>query len=134
MSAEDQPNEQIIQIERIIGVFERGVAALESVAHSFAGINISIQKIQRRYAPDPRRQEDVREAVVTRVPTEEDLAKEAQGASDKPIREWFNLEDPEEPEEIGPREKEFLEKQRAKAGKESRPRSGRLEETGRKRN
>ena len=117
MSDEQQTGE--IQIERLIAVLERGVAAFESIAVSFSGINVSMQKIQRRYAPDPRRPEDVREAVVSRVPTPEDIAKEAQGASDKPIGEWLNLDDVEE--EIGPREKEFLERQqRAEAIKENR--------------
>jgi len=119
------------QFERIINVAERGITAFESVAHSLAGLNVSVQKLARKYAPEPRRQEDAREAVVSRVPTEDDKAKEAQGASDKPIGEWFNLDDDDEEEEIGPREKQIREQQRrAQAEKESRSDTGSPEEAG----
>ena len=104
------------QIERIIDSVERTAAAWDSIAHALAGINVSIQKFQRRYASDPRSKDDAREAVVTRIPTDEDRAKENQGASDRPIGEWFDLEEPEE--EIGPRERQFLEERRAKTERE----------------
>jgi hypothetical protein len=118
------------QFEQIIDVAQRGITAFESIAHSLAGINVSMQKFARKYAPEPRRQEDAREAVVSRVPTDEDRAKEAQGASNKPIGEWFDLDDNEE-EEIGPREKQLREKQlRAQAEKESGSDGRRSEETG----
>lgn len=116
------------QIERIIESIERSAAAFDSIAHALAGINISTQKFQRRYAPEPRTKNDAKEAVVTRVPNDEDRAKENQGASDQPIREWFAIDEPEE--EIGPREKEFLEKQRAEAEKERGSGSGSAEAAG----
>ena len=115
-----------LEIERIIESFERLAAAWDSIAHSLAGINVSIQKFQRRYAPEPRSKDDARDAVVTRVPTEEDLAKEAQGASSRPISEWFDLPNEEE-EEIGPRERQLIEERRAKTERERGQGSRRVE-------
>ena len=73
---------------------ERLVAAFEQIAEALAGIDDTQKKQFVRQWPEPGKR---REAIVTRVPSEEDLIREEQGASDEPIEEW-----------IGIREKEFL--------------------------
>ena len=83
---------------------ERLVVAFEKIAESLAGINETRQKEYKRDSPESRQ---YREAIVTRVPTEDDRAKEEQGASDTPILDWLtDIRDNEDT--IGPREKEFL--------------------------
>lgn len=76
---------------------ERLVAAFEQIADALAGINDTQKRQFAKQWPEPTKR---REAIITRVPTEEDLIREEQGASDEPIEEW-----------IGLREKEFLEHQ-----------------------
>lgn len=85
--------------------WERLVQSFESIAESLR----KTSDIQQRtfYHQFPEKKEP-REAVVTRIKTEEDLARERQGASTGPLSEWFGGFE----EELGKYEKEFLEKQR----------------------
>ena len=68
--------------ERLTAAFEKIAAALDRIAEGM----FPVKQLGR-------------EAVVTHIPTEEDLAKQEQGYSEEPIEEW-----------IGLREKEFVEK------------------------
>ena len=70
--------------------------ALERIANAFERIATSLEKLAEGMFPVKQLG---REAVVTHIPTEEDIAKQEQGYSEEPIEEW-----------IGLREKEFVEK------------------------
>lgn len=86
---------------------ERFVLAFESIAQSLAGLNEAAGKAGSRFWPQAHQP---REAVVSRVPTEEDIIREAQGGN-QPIADWLKI--PGEDEEfIGEREKAFLEDQK----------------------
>jgi hypothetical protein len=87
---------------------ERIVVAIERIAEALAGIYETKQKeLAKRY---PERKEP-RDAVVTRIPTEDDRIREEHGASEEPIEEW-----------IGIREREYL-ANRASAKAEQRSES-----------
>lgn len=88
-------------------LFLRLVQSFESIAETLGDLCV-IQK--RRFDREYPDHKSPREAVVTRIKTEEDIAKENQGISDKPISEW--LGGYEDEEFIGLREKAFLEEQR----------------------
>ena len=80
---------------------ERLVIAFEQIARALTGIYDTQKKgLAKRW---PERGE-VREAVVTRVPTAEDLVREAHGASEESIEEW-----------IGLREQEFIKSESTRA-------------------
>ena len=83
-------------------LFTRLVTAFELMAQALAGIDETKKREFEKQWPDRK---VWREAVVTHVPTEEDLIRESQGASNEPIEEW-----------IGIREKEFLEGQASDSG------------------
>lgn len=106
---------------------ERLVVAFESIAKSLAGIDESAKKAVSRVWPEPK---EPRQAVVSRVATEEDRIREAQGSSTEPITEWLS-EIKEEPF-IGEREKAFLEEQEAEA-KRQRDANAKVEEKGKSR-
>lgn len=88
---------------------ERLVFAFERIATALEGIN---DTKQRQFAKQWPERKEVHEAVYSRVPSEEDLIREGQGASDGSLEEWLT---PPEDEFIGQREKEFLETQAAAA-------------------
>lgn len=83
-------------------VEERLIIALERVAQALAGIDETKRREFARRWPEPK---EWREAVVTRIPTEEDLIREAHGASDETFAEWLNPT--EEEEFVGEREREW---------------------------
>ena len=85
---------------------ERLVAAFEQIAEALAGIDDTQKKQFVRQWPEPGKR---REAIVTRVPSEEDLIREEQGASDEPIEEW-----------IGLREREYIKRQAGSQAAEKR--------------
>lgn len=87
---------------------ERLVVAFEQIAAALEGINDTKQKQFAKQWPERK---EVHEAIYSRVPSEEDLIREAQGASDGSLKDW--LTPPEEDEPIGWREREFLESQAA---------------------
>ena len=94
-------NDQLSALaERLVSSFEKMASALEGLDETYR------QHFDRQY-PKVR---EVRQAVVTRVPSQEDLIKEAQqGTGD-----WFSEEgewaaSPEEDEDLGVREREWLE-------------------------
>ena len=99
------------------GLLERFMVAFESIAHSLAGINETKQREFAKQWPEPRQ---FREAVVTRVPNEEDKILEAQGVDGKTLEEWLEIPS-DEAEFIGEREREFLEREKRNAGAEGRP-------------
>lgn len=75
----------------------RLLAALESIADSLAEwCKLNQARFDKEYPVKP----DVTDAVVTRIPTDEELRRKAQGASDEPIEDWLTL---------GPRERKFNE-------------------------
>ncbi len=91
---------------------ERGLTALECLALQFGriadaleGINDHAKSAGNKFWPEPR---EPREAVASRVKTEEDLAKENQGRIDEsvPIVDWLNLGEQEE--WMGERTTEYL--------------------------
>jgi len=87
-------------------VVERLVVCFESIAKSLEGLNESAKRAGTRYWPEFKQP---REAVISRVPNEEDKIKEAQGASDKPISEWLGeLGDSDDNEYIGERTKQWI--------------------------
>ena len=104
---------------------ERLVTAFENIANALAGIYDTQEKQFAKQWPDKK---EGRDAVYTRLPTDEDLIREEQGASDASLADWLSIPD-EKP--IGPREKEFLEQQtaaaRTQAPSESEPDSGSAE-------
>jgi hypothetical protein len=82
---------------------ERLVVAFEQIALTLRGIHDTGQKEFARRWPERK---EVREAVVTRIPTDEDRIREEHGAGgDEPLQDWLNL--PPEGEWIGLREQEF---------------------------
>jgi len=91
---------------------ERLVKSFEHLAETLGDLCV-IQK--RRYDRDYPEQRKPREAVTSHVKTEEDLAKERQGDTDEPIREW--LGGFEDEGFIGEREKAFLEEEKQRNAK-----------------
>lgn len=103
---------------------ERLVIAFESIAKSLAGIDESVKKAISKYSPEPR---EPRQAVVTRVPNEDDRNRSAQGASEEPIKEWLaDLGG----EFIGEREKAFLEEQKRQQNASAKASSKGKQKTG----
>ena len=102
---------------------ERFVLSFEKIASALEGIHGELRKAGNRYWPEPRPQ---REAVLSRIPNEEDKAKESLGIDGKPIKEWLaDLDIPEEDDGIiGERTAQWLrdhpkEKQASDAGPEA---------------
>jgi hypothetical protein len=87
-------------VERFVVSFEKLGAALEGLNETYR------RHFERLYPERPLR----REAVVTRVPTEEDRLREAQGADSKPLDRWLSeVEDEEQEREfVGVREREWI--------------------------
>jgi len=85
-------------VERFVLSFEKMATALEGVCEIYR------QEFSRRY---PKRGE-VREAVITHVPSEEDRIRESQGATDQTLSEWLT-EQFGEGGDVGDREREWLE-------------------------
>jgi len=90
---------------------DRGIAALEGLAVQFGriadaleGLNGTAKGAANRFWPEPR---EPREPVVSRIPTEEDKAKENQGRIDESesIEDWLSIGNPEE--SWGEREREW---------------------------
>jgi hypothetical protein len=71
---------------------ERLVAAFESIAAAFRGLH---DTQERQFAKQWPERKERREAVSSRVPTEEDLIREEHGSSDEPIEEWIGLRERE---------------------------------------
>lgn len=84
--------------------YERLVAAFEKIANALTGI---YETQQGQFAKQWPERKEIRDAVKTRVPTEEDLIREQHGASSESIQEWLHV--PEE-EFFGSREREFIER------------------------
>lgn len=101
--------------------FERLVVAFESIAQSLEGIYETKQREFAKRWPEPK---PVREAVVTRIPTEEDQIREAQGVDGKSLEEWLQIPG-DDAEFIGEREREFLEEKRRNAS----PKDGKVAES-----
>jgi hypothetical protein len=86
---------------------ERFVLSWEKLAAALEGLNETYRRQFEKHHPErPQR----REAVVSRVQTEEDRLREAQGASTQPLNDWLSeVEDEEEGREfVGVREREWL--------------------------
>ena len=92
-------------------LFERLVLSFESIAQSLVGIN---ETKQAEFAKRYPEQKVVREAIVTRLPNEEDKLLESQGIDGKPLEEWLQIPE-DESEFIGEREREFIEEQKRNA-------------------
>jgi hypothetical protein len=75
-------------------VIERLAASFDKIALSLEGLHNEVSKAGKRYWPEPGQQ---KEAILSRVPTEEDKIRERQGIDDgKTIDEWLSdLGDPE---------------------------------------
>jgi hypothetical protein len=99
--------------DQLIALTERFVVAWEKIASALEGLNETCRRDHEKKFPE---RSQVREAVVTRVPSREDLLREAQGASSAPLSEWLSDVEQEErdAEDIGVREREWLEAQGAR--------------------
>ncbi len=92
---------------------ERLVLAFEQIAIALTGIDGTQQ---RQFAKQWPKRKKVREAVVTRIPSEEDRIREQHGSGTQPIEQWYSdlcEEDEAGNETIGPREREFRRRQAA---------------------
>jgi hypothetical protein len=95
---------------------DRLVVSFEKIASSLGGIYEEVRRAGRRHWPQPREQ---KQAVQTRVETDEDRIRKSQGASNLPIGKWLdpNFEEPEE-EFVGERTRQWFRdhpKEKAKA-------------------
>jgi hypothetical protein len=96
---------------------ERFVLSFEKIGTALEGLDETYRRhLDKLY---PARAER-REAVVTRVQTEEDRIREAQGSSAKPLDQWLSEveEEEEEREYIGVRERVWLDGQKRKQTEE----------------
>ena len=86
---------------------ERFVLACEAIAEGLKGIHEELRKAGNRYWPEPKPQ---RESIVSRIPNEEDKAKESLGLDGKPLTAWLTLEDEDDEDDgaIGERTKQWL--------------------------
>lgn len=90
---------------------ERFVLSFEKIAAALEGMDETYRRHLDKLYPERR---EVREALITRVPNEEDRLREAQGSSGQPLDQWLSeVEDEEEGNEfIGVREREWLDAQK----------------------
>jgi hypothetical protein len=97
--------------DQLCAFVERFVLSSERIAEALEGLNETYRQHYQKLYPQRR---EVRDAVVTRVQTEEDRIREAQGASAEPLNRWLSEVDDEEAESefIGVREREWLDAQR----------------------
>jgi len=87
-------------------IAERLVVAFESIGESLKGLNESVKRAGNRYWPEPK---GPREAILSRVETDEDRAKKSLGESDQPINEWLtDLGDPEEGDHTFDRTRQYI--------------------------
>lgn len=94
--------------DRIVVAFERLAEALTDMSHAVAGIyDIKQREFAKQY---PAREK--REALVSRVPTDEDRIREQHGASDEPITGWLDIDRAGPIGYIGRREHEFISKEK----------------------
>jgi len=86
---------------------DRFALSFEKIAAAMEGLNETYRRHYERLYPE---RTQVREAVVTHVPTEEDKIREAQGASDQPLEDWLtDIQGEEEQVQFaGVREREWL--------------------------
>jgi hypothetical protein len=86
---------------------ERLIVSFESIAEALKGICDELKRAGTKFWPDPKPQ---RESVVSRVPTDEDRAKESLGQDAKPIETWIKwIDEPEEDDgAIGERSKQWI--------------------------
>lgn len=75
-------------------LIERLASSFDKIATALEGIHEEVRKSGKRYWPEPGQQ---KEAILSRVPTEEDKIKERQGIdSSIPIDQWLtDIGDPE---------------------------------------
>jgi hypothetical protein len=99
---------------------ERLVSAWEGIAKGLGDLHEIAKTAIAKQWPEARQP---REANITRIPSAEDKIKAQTGNTDGPIDEWLSEFDPEE--EIGPREREFLAKQAARAKASSKAKGSR---------
>jgi hypothetical protein len=89
------------QIERLVLSFGKIASALE-------GLHEEVKKAGTRYWPERKEQ---REAILTRVQTEEDKIKKIQGIADESISitQWLDIGDPEGEDEgiVGERSRQW---------------------------
>jgi hypothetical protein len=87
------------QVDRLVEAFERMAGAAEGIYET------QRREHEKRWPAAGER----REAIVTRVPSEEDRIREEQGAGGGSLKDWLGLEDEEF---AGVREREFVEAER----------------------
>jgi hypothetical protein len=96
---------------------ERFVLSFEKIGTALEGLNETYRRhLDKHYPARPER----REAVVSRVQTEEDKIREAQGASAEPLDQWLSEVEDEEAERefVGVRERNWLDAQKRKGAEE----------------
>ncbi len=93
------------QLDRALRLAERFVLSFERIAVSLSGLDDTYKKRFAKQYPE----REVRDAVISRVANEDDRLRESQGASSKPLNEWL-AEDLADEESVGPREREWLQR------------------------
>jgi hypothetical protein len=90
---------------------ERFVLSFEKIAAALGGLSETYRRHYEKLYPE---RHEVREAVVTRVQTEEDRIREAHGASNAPLSSWLSEVEDEEAEGsfAGIRERAWLDAQK----------------------
>jgi len=85
---------------------------IEGAAHDIAAALERLaalgEKFYVRLFPD---RPPAREPVITRIPTEEDKLRQAQGASEETLDQWRTLESRYDDEPLGPRERALKERE-----------------------
>jgi hypothetical protein len=103
--------------DQLLSFVERFALCCERYATALEGLNDTYRRhLEKLYPERPQR----REAVVTRVQTEEDRIREAHGASNRPLEEWLSDVEDEEAESsfVGVREREWLDAQKPREERE----------------
>lgn len=102
--------------DQMSALAERLVMSFEKIAVALEGLDVTYRRHYEKLYPERK---EIRDAVVSRVPTEEDRIREAHGASDKPVTEWLNdiEREEEDAQDVGVRERQWLEAQ-GRAGQE----------------
>lgn len=90
---------------------ERLVASWEAIAAGLGALNETFRSAISKQWPDAKERRD---AVVTRLLTPEDKLKAQTGNTAGPLEEWLEKLESEE-DEPGPREKDFLARQKQSA-------------------
>lgn len=86
----------------MVAAFERMAEAYDFMAGSLEAIATTLAEHHSKTFPSKRYASD---ATISKIKTDEEKLREEQGQSEETLKEWTSLDE----EEIGPREKKWLE-------------------------